>query len=162
EPGPAPTLRQFATGAEETAWIVDEIRGLHRRGIAWEDVAVLHRINGRSEPLEQQLARDRIPYQVAGAAFLRRPAARAVLSALRRASGPEAPLKAPDKSPEAPLKAPDKSPEAPLKAPDKSPEAPLKAPDKSPEAPLKAPDKSEVGEAVQAVVGRMGYRPDAE
>ena len=36
-------------GAEETAWIVDEIRGLHRRGIAWEDVAVLHRINGRSD-----------------------------------------------------------------------------------------------------------------
>src|SRR5439155_4843978 len=65
-----------------------------------------------------RLARDRIPYQVAGAAFLRRPAARAVLSALRRASGPE--------------------------------------------APLKAPDKSDVGEAVQAVVGRMGYRPDAE
>ena len=87
EPGPAPTLRQFATGAEETAWIVDEIRGLHRRGIAWEDVAVLHRINGRSESLEQELAKARIPYQVAGAAFLRRPAARAVLSALRRAAG---------------------------------------------------------------------------
>src|SRR2546421_4201188 len=86
-PGPAPTLRQFATGAEETAWIVDEIRGLHRRGVAWEEVAVLHRINGRSEALEQELARARIPYQVAGAAFLRRPAARAVLSALRRAAG---------------------------------------------------------------------------
>jgi DNA helicase-2/ATP-dependent DNA helicase PcrA len=92
-------------------------------------MAVLYRINGRSEPLEQQLARDRIPYQVAGAAFLRRPAARAVLSALRRATGPE---------------------------------APLKAPDKNPEAPLKAPDKNDVGEAVQAVVERMGYRPDAE
>src|SRR5207302_2941144 len=138
--GPAPTLRSFATGADELSWIAGEARRLHDGGTPWEEMAVLYRINGRSEPLEQQLARDRIPYQVAGAAFLRRPAARAVLSALRRATGPE----------------------APLKAPDKSPEAPLKAPDKSPEAPLKAPGKSDVGEAVQAVVGRMGYRPDAE
>jgi DNA helicase-2/ATP-dependent DNA helicase PcrA len=127
--GPAPTLRSFAAGADELAWIAAEARRLHDGGTPWEEMAVLYRINGRSEPLEQQLARDRIPYQVAGAAFLRRPAARAVLSALRRAAGPE---------------------------------APLKAPDKNPEAPLKAPDKNDVGEAVQAVVGRMGYRPDAE
>jgi DNA helicase-2/ATP-dependent DNA helicase PcrA len=138
--GPAPTLRSFAAGADELAWIAAEARRLHDGGTPWEEMAVLYRINGRSEPLEQQLARDRIPYQVAGAAFLRRPAARAVLSALRRATGPE----------------------APLKAPDKNPEAPLKAPDKNPEAPLKAPDKNDVGEAVQAVVERMGYRPDAE
>jgi DNA helicase-2/ATP-dependent DNA helicase PcrA len=105
--GPAPTLRSFAAGADELAWIAAEARRLHDGGTPWEEMAVLYRINGRSEPLEQQLARDRIPYQVAGAAFLRRPAARAVLSALRRATG-------------------------------------------------------EVGEAVQAVVGRMGYRPDAE
>ena len=116
--GPAPTLRSFAAGADELSWISGEARRLHDAGVPWEEMAVLYRINGRSEPLEQQLARDRIPYQVAGAAFLRRPAARAVLSALRRATGPE--------------------------------------------APLKAPDKNEVGEAVQAVVGRMGYRPDAE
>jgi DNA helicase-2/ATP-dependent DNA helicase PcrA len=105
--GPAPTLRSFATGADEVAWIAEEARRLHGSGTPWEEIAVLYRINGRSEPLEQELARDRIPYQVAGAAFLRRPAARAVLSALRRATG-------------------------------------------------------EVGEAVEAVVGRMGYRPDAE
>ncbi|HMC81557.1 MAG TPA: ATP-dependent DNA helicase UvrD2 [Acidimicrobiia bacterium] len=107
--GPAPTLRSFATGADELSWIAGEARRLHDGGTPWEEMAVLYRINGRSEPLEQQLARDRIPYQVAGAAFLRRPAARAVLSALRR-----------------------------------------------------APDKNDVGEAVRAVVGRMGYRPDAE
>src|SRR5229473_5969798 len=105
--GPAPTLRSFAAGADELAWIAAEARRLHDGGTPWEEMAVLYRINGRSEPLEQQLARDRIPYQVAGAAFLRRPAARAVLSTLRRSTG-------------------------------------------------------EVGEAVQAVVGRMGYRPDAE
>jgi DNA helicase-2/ATP-dependent DNA helicase PcrA len=85
--GPAPTLRSFATGADELSWIAAEARRLHDGGTPWEGMAVLYRINGRSEPLEQQLARDRIPYQVAGAAFLRRPAARAVLSALRRATG---------------------------------------------------------------------------
>jgi DNA helicase-2/ATP-dependent DNA helicase PcrA len=105
--GPAPTLRSFAAGADEVAWIAGEARRLREAGTPWEAMAVLYRINGRSEPLEQELARARIPYQVAGAAFLRRPAARAVLSALRRATG-------------------------------------------------------EVTEAVEAVVGRMGYRPDAE
>jgi DNA helicase-2/ATP-dependent DNA helicase PcrA len=116
--GPAPTLRSFATGADEVDWIAGEARRLHDGGTPWEEIAVLYRINGRSEPLEQELARHRIPYQVAGAAFLRRPAARAVLSALRRATGPE--------------------------------------------APLKAPDKNQAVEAVEAVVGRMGYRPGAE
>jgi DNA helicase-2/ATP-dependent DNA helicase PcrA len=105
--GPAPTLRSFATGADEVDWIAGEARRLHDGGSPWEEIAVLYRINGRSEPLEQELARHRIPYQVAGAAFLRRPAARAVLSALRRATG-------------------------------------------------------HVVEAVEAVVGRMGYRPGAE
>jgi DNA helicase-2/ATP-dependent DNA helicase PcrA len=104
---PAPTLRSFATGADELSWIAAEARRLHDGGTPWEEMAVLYRINGRSEPLEQRLARDRIPYQVAGAPFLRRPAARAVLSALRRATG-------------------------------------------------------DLVEAVQAAVGRMGYRPGAE
>lgn len=82
---PAPALRTFGTGADEVAWIVSEAQRLQGCGVAWEEMAVLYRINGRSEPLEQALAAARIPYQVAGAAFLRRPAARAVLAALRRA-----------------------------------------------------------------------------
>jgi len=86
KPGPPPTLRSFASGADEVAWITAEARRLHDAGTPWEEMAVLYRINGRSEPLEQELARARIPYQVA-TAFLRRPAARAVLSALRRVTG---------------------------------------------------------------------------
>ena len=105
--GPAPTVRSFATGADELSWISAEAQRLHDAGIPWEEMAVLYRINSRSEPLEEQLARDHIPYQVAGAAFLRRPAARAVLPALRRST-------------------------------------------------------SNVPEAVAAVVGRMGYRPESE
>ena len=84
---PEPAFRAFATGAEELIWIVDEVCRLHAAGVAWEEMAVLFRINGRSEPLEERFAHARVPYQVAGAAFLRRPAARSVLAALRRAQG---------------------------------------------------------------------------
>ncbi|HEU5002100.1 MAG TPA: ATP-dependent DNA helicase UvrD2 [Actinomycetota bacterium] len=89
--GPAPSVRWFPDGAEEVASIVAECRRLHAAGTPWEEMAVLYRINGRSEPLEEALAKARIPYQVAGAAFLRRPAAKSVLNLLRRAS-PSAPV----------------------------------------------------------------------
>jgi DNA helicase-2/ATP-dependent DNA helicase PcrA len=85
--GPAPSFQAYATGAEEVEGILAEFRRLHTGGTPWEEMAVLYRINGRSEALEEALARARIPYQVAGAAFLRRPAARAVLGTLRRRSG---------------------------------------------------------------------------
>ena len=81
--GPNPTLRAFATGDEEVAWITSEIRRLHDDGTPWESIAVLHRINGRSEDLEESFARAAIPFQVRDGSFLRRPAARTVLSRLR-------------------------------------------------------------------------------
>ncbi|HWD07574.1 MAG TPA: ATP-dependent DNA helicase UvrD2 [Actinomycetota bacterium] len=81
---PPPMLLSFATGDDELSWIVAELSRLHAEGIGWEEMAVLYRINGRSEPLEEALAKASIPYQVAGAAFLRRPAARSVLASLRR------------------------------------------------------------------------------
>src|SRR5439155_2553453 len=43
-------LRDFDTGSREIGWIVDECRRLHdSEGVAWEDIAILYRINGRSE-----------------------------------------------------------------------------------------------------------------
>ena len=84
-PHPVPSVSAFATGAEEVRFIVATSQRLQREGVAWEEMAVLFRINGRSESLEQELARAGIPYQVAGAAFLRRPAAKSVLGPLRRA-----------------------------------------------------------------------------
>ena len=83
-PGPVPSVAHFSTGAEEVAWMAATAQRLHHQGVAWEEMAVLFRVNGRSEALEQALAGARIPYQVAGAAFLRRPAAKAVLGTLRR------------------------------------------------------------------------------
>ncbi|MEX2554329.1 MAG: ATP-dependent DNA helicase UvrD2 [Actinomycetota bacterium] len=81
--GPLPTLRAFSTGAEEVAWITGEIRRLHDDGVEWEKIAVLHRINGRSEDFEEAFSRAAIPFQVRDGSFLRRPAARAVLNRLR-------------------------------------------------------------------------------
>jgi DNA helicase II / ATP-dependent DNA helicase PcrA len=65
------------------------MRDLHERDdMPLEEIAVLYRINARSEPFEQALAKAGIPYQVRDGAFLRRAGARSVLMALRRAGGP--------------------------------------------------------------------------
>lgn len=82
-PGPSPTLRAFPTGADEVAWITREIRRLHDEDTAWEQIAVLHRINGRSEDFEEAFSRAAVPFQVRDGSFLRRPAARTVLTRLR-------------------------------------------------------------------------------
>ncbi|HVE75234.1 MAG TPA: UvrD-helicase domain-containing protein [Actinomycetota bacterium] len=83
-PGPAPTIRRFATAADETDFILKTVRELNRTGLDFKDMAVLYRINGRSEDLELALSKAGIPYQVKDSAFLRRPAARSVLAGLRR------------------------------------------------------------------------------
>ncbi|HEX9713044.1 MAG TPA: ATP-dependent DNA helicase UvrD2 [Actinomycetota bacterium] len=86
--GPNPTIRRFDTGDEEVAWIVREARGLHETGTPWEEIAILYRINGRSEDFEEAFARAGVPYQVRDGSFLSRPAARAFLARGRRAAGP--------------------------------------------------------------------------
>ncbi len=50
-----------------------------------EEIAVLYRINARSEPFEEAFAAAGIPYQVRDGAFLRRPGPRSVLQRLKRA-----------------------------------------------------------------------------
>ena len=50
-----------------------------------EEIAVLYRINARSEPFEEAFAAAGIPYQVRDGAFLRRPGPRSVLHRLKRA-----------------------------------------------------------------------------
>ena len=86
EPGPNPAVRQFPSGAAEVGWIVGEVRRLHEAGTPWEEIAVLYRINGRSEDYEEAFAHAGIPYQVRDGSFLQRPAARAVLSRARLAT----------------------------------------------------------------------------
>jgi DNA helicase-2/ATP-dependent DNA helicase PcrA len=63
---------------------VGEVRRLHDEGVPWEEMAILYRINARSEAYEEAFADEGIPYQVRDGAFLRRPGPRSVLAALRR------------------------------------------------------------------------------
>jgi DNA helicase-2/ATP-dependent DNA helicase PcrA len=85
--GPAPTLREFETGGKEIAWIVEQCKRLHGDGVPFEEMAVLFRINGRSEDFEEAFARAHIPFQVRDGAFLQRPAARAFFARARNATG---------------------------------------------------------------------------
>jgi DNA helicase-2/ATP-dependent DNA helicase PcrA len=86
--GPNPTARVCGDPEAEIAFVVGEVRRLHREGVPLEDIAVLYRINARSEPYEEAFAAAGLPYQVRDGAFLRRPGPRAVLAKLRRAAGP--------------------------------------------------------------------------
>ena len=82
--GPVPTARALADPDAEVAFVLGEVQRLHADGIAYEEVAVIYRINARSEAYEESFAQAGVPYQVRDGAFLRRPAARAVLAQLRR------------------------------------------------------------------------------
>ena len=90
--GPECGLTEYASDEEETNAIVAEIDRLARAGASFEEMAILYRINARSEDYEEALARARIPYQVRDGAFLRRPGPRNMLRRLKRAdtNGPAA------------------------------------------------------------------------
>jgi len=83
--GPNPTARVLSDSGAEVAFVLGEVRRLHRDDIEWEEMAVIYRINARSEPYEEAFAAAEVPYQVRDGAFLRRPGPRAVLAGLRRA-----------------------------------------------------------------------------
>jgi DNA helicase-2/ATP-dependent DNA helicase PcrA len=80
--GPAPVLRGCKDAEAEVASIVQRIQELD---VPHEEIAVLYRINSRSEEFEEALAEAGIPYQVRGGAFLARPGARGLFRALRGA-----------------------------------------------------------------------------
>jgi DNA helicase-2/ATP-dependent DNA helicase PcrA len=82
--GPNPTARALPEEAAEVGFVVAEARRLHDDGVAWDEIAVLSRINARTDPYEEAFAAAKIPYQVRDGAFLRRPGPRAVLAQLRR------------------------------------------------------------------------------
>src|SRR6185436_15546202 len=69
---------------EEIASVVQAVDKLRADDVALEEIAVLYRINARSEPYEEAFAAAGIPYQVRDGAFLRRPGPRSVLQRLKR------------------------------------------------------------------------------
>lgn len=84
--GEPPVFREFLTGEDEIGWIVKRTRELGASGVPWEEIAILYRINSRSEAFEEAFSRGGIPYQVADSPFLRRPGPRSVIQMLRRSS----------------------------------------------------------------------------
>jgi DNA helicase-2/ATP-dependent DNA helicase PcrA len=88
--GPRPELRDFENARQELSWIVSECRRLHDEGTPYEDMAILFRINGRSEDFEEAFARAHIPFQVRDGSFLQRPAARSFIARSQTAPGPVA------------------------------------------------------------------------
>jgi len=85
-PGPLPLARAEPDEQAEVDAIVKAVRALHaHEAVPLEEIAVVYRINARSEPFEEAFAAAAIPYQVRDGAFLRRPGPRAVLQRLKRA-----------------------------------------------------------------------------
>ena len=84
--GPPPLARAEPDEEAEVGAVVQAVRRLYQEeAVELEEIAVLYRINARSEPFEEAFAAAAIPYQVRDGAFLRRPGPRAVLQRLKRA-----------------------------------------------------------------------------
>ena len=82
-PGPAPVLREFATGDEEVDGVVDAIRALMAQGVRPGDMAVCYRVNRQSEPFEAALREAGIAFVVRGEGFFAQPEIRQAVRALR-------------------------------------------------------------------------------
>ena len=88
DPAPSPRSVRSPHESAEVAFVVEEARRLHlEEAVDYESIAVLYRINARSEPYEEAFAAAHIPYQVRDGAFLRRPGPRSVIHRLRSVSG---------------------------------------------------------------------------
>jgi DNA helicase-2/ATP-dependent DNA helicase PcrA len=84
--GPNVVLEPFARFEDEARFIVDEIQRLHRsEAVPYEEMAILYRVNFRSEDFEAPLAEAGIPYAVRDGAFLERQAARRMIAAVQGA-----------------------------------------------------------------------------
>jgi DNA helicase II / ATP-dependent DNA helicase PcrA len=85
--GPFPVARAEPDDGAEVTAVVQAVQRLHlEESVPLEEIAVLSRINARSEPFEEAFASAGIPYQVRDGAFLRRPGPRGVVQRLQRAS----------------------------------------------------------------------------
>jgi DNA helicase-2/ATP-dependent DNA helicase PcrA len=81
--GPEPLAMVQPDRLTEAEFVVGQVRRLAGEGVPYEEMAVLYRLNARSEDFEEAFTLAGIPFQVRGAAFIRRPAARRTLRLLR-------------------------------------------------------------------------------
>jgi superfamily I DNA/RNA helicase len=90
--GKGEELRIFAAAndEEEARFIVDEVKQLHREGIALSDMALLYRSNAQSRVLEHSLFRAAVAYRVyGGLRFFERQEVKHALAYLRLAANPD-------------------------------------------------------------------------
>lgn len=59
-------LKKLYSEKDEGLWISNEIRGLHKRGVELDEIAVLYRTNAQSRAIEDALVLNDLPYQVFG------------------------------------------------------------------------------------------------
>ncbi len=79
-----PAIRRFTDAQAELRFLVARIRALIEQGVAAEEIAILYRVNFRSEDYEEMLSRAEVPYQVSDGAFLSRSTGRQMMSVLKR------------------------------------------------------------------------------
>ena len=81
---------QYYNQLDEADAISEKIRDLASNGVKYKDVAILYRMNRMSEPLEQSLTKNGIPYEVIGGrSFYDRKEIRDCLAMLRLLSNPK-------------------------------------------------------------------------
>ena len=91
EAGPGEPVRVFeaTTDFAEAQWFIDEVRQLHRDGLARSDIALLYRSNAQSRVFESALFNAGIPYKVyGGLRFFERAEVKHALSYLRLIENP--------------------------------------------------------------------------
>ncbi|HEV3471659.1 MAG TPA: UvrD-helicase domain-containing protein [Actinomycetota bacterium] len=81
--GPEPRLRPFTSGEGELRALVQNIIELHGHDVPYDEMAILYRVNFRSEDYEEALSAAQVPYQVTDGAFLNRQTARQMIAALK-------------------------------------------------------------------------------
>jgi DNA helicase-2/ATP-dependent DNA helicase PcrA len=82
--GPEPTALRLRSEEAEREFVVGEIRKLAEQGVPYEQIAILHRTNFRSDDFEEAFAAAGIPFQLPNAAFLGRQTFRRFRSQLSR------------------------------------------------------------------------------
>ncbi|XLM20887.1 UvrD-helicase domain-containing protein, partial [Chromobacterium piscinae] len=81
---------QADSDGDEAEFIIDEVKSLHREGLALSDMAVLYRSNAQSRLLEHVLVNAQIPYRIyGGLRFFERQEIKHALAYLRLIANPD-------------------------------------------------------------------------
>lgn len=65
-PGEKPRLRTYHNEIDEANQVVEEVKALHKKGMSYQQIAILYRTNAQSRVFESSLMQARIPYSIVG------------------------------------------------------------------------------------------------